>query len=161
MTKSLRLLIALAVAVLGVVAFTVPASAQTTSTGGTPVIIVPPSGPPGGVTTLTGDGFPPGNEVTVTLDGVVLGTVLVRPDGTFSFDFQLPTECGTYTLTATDGTIVRTSEIAVTGCAVTPSGALPFTGGDSAPILQVGVALLAAGALITLVVRKRSTGPTA
>lgn len=161
MTKSLRLLLALVVAVLSVVAFTVSAGAQTTSTGGTPVIIVPPSGPPGGETTITGDGFPPGSEVTVSLDGVVLGTVLVRPDGTFAFDLQLPTECGTYTVTATDGSIVRTSEISVTGCAVTPSGTLPFTGGDSAPILQIGVALLAAGALITLVVRKRSARPTA
>jgi hypothetical protein len=40
--------------------------------------------------------------------------------------------------------------------AVSPSGALPFTGSDSAPIAQIGVALLGAGLLVTLVVRTRT-----
>ena len=40
--------------------------------------------------------------------------------------------------------------------AVQPSGALPYTGGDSLPFVQLGVALVAVGAIVTFAVRKRN-----
>jgi LPXTG-motif cell wall-anchored protein len=40
--------------------------------------------------------------------------------------------------------------------AVSASGTLPYTGNDSAPIAQIGVALLGAGLIVTLVVRNRT-----
>ena len=61
------------------------------------------------------------------------------------------------------GTLTRVTEFtctaadAATATPVTPAGALPFTGSDSAPIAQLGIALLAVGALVVLVVRKRGT----
>jgi LPXTG-motif cell wall-anchored protein len=36
------------------------------------------------------------------------------------------------------------------------SGALPYTGSDSLPLAQIGVALLAVGAVATIAVRKRN-----
>ena len=41
------------------------------------------------------------------------------------------------------------------GDAVAATGALPVTGGDALPIAQIGVGLLAAGALATFAVRQR------
>ncbi len=40
--------------------------------------------------------------------------------------------------------------------AVQSSGALPYTGSDSLPFIQIGVALIAAGAIVTFAVRKRN-----
>ncbi len=102
-------------------------------------------------------GFPPDVEVSFTLDGVFLGTTMTDANGDCSFTFTMPDQCGTYTLVASGGGITRSSDIEVPCPAtpVTPAGALPFTGGDSAPIAQLGIALLAVGALVTLVVRKR------
>jgi LPXTG-motif cell wall-anchored protein len=37
------------------------------------------------------------------------------------------------------------------------SGALPYTGSDSLPLAQLGVALLAVGAVATIAVRKRNS----
>lgn len=45
--------------------------------------------------------------------------------------------------------------------AVAPAGALPYTGGDSLPMVQIGVALLVAGGLVTFAVRKRSAAVAA
>jgi hypothetical protein len=50
-----------------------------------------------------------------------------------------------------------TSGDAGAAAAVSPSGALPFTGTDSVPVAQVGVALVGVGLLITLAVRARRT----
>jgi hypothetical protein len=44
--------------------------------------------------------------------------------------------------------------------AVDASGALPYTGSNSAPIAEIGVALIGAGLLITLVVRNRTRSTT-
>jgi hypothetical protein len=44
--------------------------------------------------------------------------------------------------------------------AVDASGALPYTGSNSAPIAEIGVALIGAGLLITLVVRNRTRTTT-
>ena len=43
-----------------------------------------------------------------------------------------------------------------TTTAVSPAGALPSSGSNSIPYPRIGVALLAGGAFITLVVRKRN-----
>ena len=45
--------------------------------------------------------------------------------------------------------------------AVQSSGALPYTGSDSLPFIQIGVALIVAGAIVTFAVRKRNAAERA
>jgi len=151
MTKIFRLVGAAAFALLAVFALAGPASAQD-YTGGVCTVVVT-----GNTINIDCEGFPPGTEVVITLNGEVLGTGVVRADGTIDANVALPTECGTYDLTISAGGVSRTSQLNVpcAPSAVTPAGTLPYTGSDSAPIAQIGVALLAAGALVTFVVRQR------
>lgn len=120
---------------------------------------------PGGVLgeTITADcvGFPANTEVTFALNGRVLGTTTTDANGGCAFTFPSPTDCGTFTLTATAGDLVRTTTFEITGCEsggaapVRTSGTLPYTGSDSSlPLAQIGVAVLAAGALLTFGVRR-------
>jgi LPXTG-motif cell wall-anchored protein len=155
MTKIFRLVGAAAFALLAVFAVAGPASAQTYPNGDCAASVA------AGVIDLDCSGFLPGTEVNVTLDGEVLGSGLVRPDGTVALDANLPAECGTYNLAVSGGGVTRTTQVTVPCApgaapgAVTPAGTLPYTGSDSAPIAQIGVALLAAGALVTFAVRQR------
>jgi LPXTG-motif cell wall-anchored protein len=58
-------------------------------------------------------------------------------------------------VSATDAANVSATD-ANAATAVSAGGTLPYTGSDSAPILQIGVALVGAGLLITLIVRSRT-----
>ena len=106
---------------------------------------------------VTCTGFTPGVTITITIDGAVLGETVVAPDGTA----VLSTEglaCGTHDYTASDGTTAVSGTFDVP-CPATPveaAGTLPFTGHSTTiPFAQIGFALLAVGALTTVVVRKR------
>ena len=156
MTKLTRSIAALALVLAGLFAFAGTASAQEYS-GAT--LETPPTAEVLGEVTTRCVGFPPDTDVTFTLNGTTLGTVMTDGAGDCSFTFEMPAECGTYTLVATGGGVSRSSTITVPCPAPAPvaAGALPYTGGDSAPIAQLGIALLAVGALVTFVVRKRAT----
>jgi hypothetical protein len=176
MSKIIRSIAVLALVMGTLVGFAGAASAQTFPPGPPPgvppvnppfdapgyqlaSIIVPPRAAVAGEVTVRCVGFPPDTPVTFTLDGVVLGSTVTDANGDCTFTFRMPDRCGTFTLVASGGGVTRTSTIEVP-CPAPPvraAGALPFTGGDSAPIAQMGIALLAAGALVTLVVRKRRT----
>ena len=79
-----------------------------------------------------------------------------------------PTEPGPHKATVTDGVNTLVFNFVVDAAAggagsaggATPvqAGALPYTGGNSTPFAQIGLALLAVGALITIMVRTRRTG---
>jgi hypothetical protein len=120
-----------------------------------PAIETQPVAPPSGTMTLTGSGFIPFANVEIFLGGTPLGTTTSTADGTFSFTFKAPANLGTYELTATDGSNDLTTTFRVTtGGEGGGSGGLPFTGTSSSTWLaQLGVGLLAVGALIVAVVR--------
>ncbi|MCD9622727.1 LPXTG cell wall anchor domain-containing protein [Rhabdothermincola salaria] len=156
MTKLTRSIAALAIVLAGIFAFAGTASAQEYS-GAT--IETPPTAQVLGEVTTRCVGFPPDTAVDFTLNGAALGSVTTDGAGNCTFTFTMPAECGTYTLVATGGGVSRSSVINVPCPAPAPvaAGALPYTGGDSAPIAQLGIALLAVGALVTFAVRKRAT----
>ena len=159
MTKTVRVLAAMGVALLALLTFAGTASAQTAGSYSGAVITTPPTGEVLGETTARCVGFPPDTQVTFSLDGKVLGTAVTDANGDCTFPYQLPNACGTYTLTATGGAVVRTTTVTVTGCPAAPvaaSGALPYTGSSTTvPFAQIGAALVVFGALVTLLVRKR------
>ncbi len=168
MKRLVRILAALALVTASVLAITTTAGAQTvaqpteTTTGACTITITIVVGP-GGQVTVTTNCYPPGTIIIIVIilpnGAQVLGEAVVAADGTATFDFDAPDQCGTYTVEASDDVTTQSTQFSVEGCdtaaAVTPAGALPYTGGDSLPVVQIGVALLAAGALVTLVARKR------
>lgn len=118
---------------------------------------------PGEPFTVSGGGFAPGSDVTVRFDAQVLGTVLVRPNGTFSGTFTTPENAspGTHTITSTgrapDGTQrVLRSTVQVLGAAVNRTGTLPRTGtGLTMPLATSAGLLIGAGAVAIVATRRR------
>lgn len=120
-----------------------------------PAIDTNPVAPPSGPMTLTGTGFIPNSTIEIFINGVPLGTTTASPDGTFSFNFQAPANLGTYQLSATDGTNDLTTDFRVV--ANGGGGGLPITGSSSSSWLtQIGVGLLALGAIVVALVRSKS-----
>ncbi len=156
MTRALRLAVALFIAAVATLGFASAASAQTTDYP-TEACTATGSVQPGADVSFGCTGFPPGSTVTVTLGSEVLGEVVVAPDGTLGLNFAAPTECGTYTLTATDGVTTQSTNFTVACAAAVTTGSLPYTGNDSSlPLAQIGAGLLAVGAVAVFGVRKRN-----
>jgi hypothetical protein len=89
---------------------------------------------------------------------VTLGSTTAESDGSFSVTVTIPSwlDAGTYTLTATSGgEVLGVATIRVVVAAA--AGALPFTGGNVAPGLGVGIALILAGGLLLVAIRRRRT----
>jgi LPXTG-motif cell wall-anchored protein len=153
MTRTLRLAAALAVACIAFFGVAGVAGAATYAAG---AISTGQNVQPGSSDVLSGTGFTPDTTVTVTLGTEVLGEVLVAADGTFSLSYTVPTACGSYTLTATNGIETQTTTLTV-ACAASTTGSLPYTGNDSSlPLAQIGAGLLAVGAVAVFGVRKRN-----
>ena len=140
-------------------AFTGPVLLST-ATGAAAVSYTPPAietrpvTAPSGTMTLNGSGFIPLANVEVFLGGTPLGTTTSTGTGTFSFTFTAPANLGTYELTATDGTNNLTTTFRVTAGGEGGGGGLPYTGSSSSMWLaQLGVGLLAVGAVIVAIVR--------
>jgi hypothetical protein len=160
MSKLMRAAGAVVVALLAVFAFAGPASAQAVAEDEYPdaVCTIEITITPDGIRiVIECVGFPPGVTVTITIDGEVLGEFVVAPDGTVSAEGLIPNDCEEHTVTVSGGGVTRTSTFQGTNCPAAPvqAGTLPFTGSDSSlPMAQIGVALLAAGALVTFGVRR-------
>jgi LPXTG-motif cell wall-anchored protein len=162
--RVLRLTIGLMAAALVTLGFAGVASAQTADCpyGGCPTNLVLSSSvvAPGGTVTVSGEGFLPDHDVTISLGAEVLGETMTNGEGAFSAQVTVPTQPGTYTITATDGVNVLSAQVTVAAGAsnagsVSPSGTLPYTGSDSSlPLAQIGAGLVAAGAVIVLSIRK-------
>jgi hypothetical protein len=153
------------------------AGAQIAGTDGgytPPVIDAPPVVPPGVPVVISGTGFLPNAVVTITvlIGGVevVLGTTVTDANGNWTFVITSPLQGGTtYAITGTDGVNSLTTDVFVTPSATPTTIAhegLPFTGlvneglpftGSSATVTltQIGAVLVASGAFLALVVRKR------
>ena len=149
--------------ILGLLAFGGPAGA-----GQYPVscgfILDPPVVLPGGDVHILGSGFTPGSTVTFFIDGEVLGTTTADDDTDGNVDATFPLPPGF----DTDGEFVITAEcpngevasnvlIVGTGVPSTATVALPVTGSNGTfDLIRVGAALIAAGGIVLLVVRKRA-----
>ena len=115
---------------------------------------------PGGTITFSGGGFASDSDVKITLfsDPVDLGSTTADASGNFSVEVAIPdgTPAGEHHLEASgldpDGNpLVVSLSVTVTDsgttpvAAVTPSGALPFTGSDVARTLSIGLAAVVVG----------------
>lgn len=122
-----------------------------------PEIGTKPVTPPSGPMTLTGTGFIPNSTIEIFIDGTPLGTTTASPTGTFSFNFEAPSTIGTFQLSATDGTNDLTTDFRVVAGGGGGGGGLPVTGSSSSSWLtQIGVGLLALGAIVVALVRSKS-----
>lgn len=153
--RPLRLLLGLLALTFAVAAPVTLAAAPTAGAESytPPAIDTKPVTDPNGSMTLNGSGFIPGSTVVVSIDGTPIGTTTVRPDGTFSFNFNAPPNIGPYQISATDGSNNLTTTFRVeTGGG--GGGGLPYTGSSSSSwLLRLGVGLLAVGAVLVALVR--------
>lgn len=118
---------------------------------------------PGEPFTVSGNRFASGSTVTVRFDAQVLGTVLVRPNGTFSGQFTTPADAkpGAHTISST-GTApggaprVLRSTVQVLGAAFNRAGTLPRTGtGLTLPLATSAGLLIGAGTVAIIATRRR------
>lgn len=118
---------------------------------------------PGGTASFSGNGCQPGETVTVTFLGSTVATVVANAEGEYTGSFPVPasTAPGTYTVTATCGSVVHSDTLTVvsSGGAITGTGTgtgtLPRTGSNVNVMGMVGAGLLTAGGLLLLATRKR------
>lgn len=111
------------------------------------------------VVVITGSNFPPNSTVTLTVGGAVIGTANSDASGSFSFPWNTcGVAPGVQTVTATSGPTVLSVNVTVLGgttqtTVVTTT--LPYTGSDSTGLARMGAGLVAVGALVVLVARRR------
>ena len=136
-----------------------PAGAQSNPYSGTTTGLAASDTTPaaGARVTVSGSGCAAGADVAAYLDGAAAGSTTADGSGAFSASIDAPTAAGTYTVNAVCGATVLGVVITVGGAAAAaPDGAtLPVTGGDSISLVQIGVILLAVGALALVAVRTR------
>ena len=120
-----------------------------------------------GAIRVTGTGCDPGAAVTASVTPAGGGAVVATGSGTAGSTgaFEIVTTSvgpGQYQVTATCGELVQVLDVTVPGgtapTSVAQAGALPRTGSDSSlPLAQVGALLIAAGALVFFVSRRRQS----
>lgn len=156
MIRKITTMTLLAVVSLGVpLAGAAPAGAQTYS--GCQAVLSDITPEPGQTITVTGTGAKAGDVVTATLNNVVIGSGVADTNGSFQFSATIPvgTPTGTATVFVNCGPDGGTLGVVITVGATT-APPLPRTGaGNTIPLLKLGIALIAAGALI-LALRRRS-----
>ncbi len=171
MNKLARGLATAAVASALIIAPAAAASATATYVPGAPAATVTGTPAPG-ATVVVGFGagtFAPNEDVISVLSGanastarLASTTAITKPaaaDGSLGVSVTLPANAsGTYTLTATQGDIVRTRTIVVPAADAAAPGGLANTGADSAAAFWFAGGLLALGAttVVTLNVVRRN-----
>jgi hexosaminidase len=168
-----RMVVAAAVA-LGLLA--APAAAQQYPPAQNSLTVSDTTPTPGQTVDITAQTCVPGSSVTVTLDSdqVVLGTAAADSSGVAGMSATIPanTSLGAHTIiarcTGSDGApLTLTAAINVvaadgSGGGSSTGGGLPRTGDDtSLPLARIGLALAAAGGVITAVAAKRRKATTA
>jgi hypothetical protein len=167
-----RMVVAAAVT-LGLLA--APAAAQQYPPAQNSLTVSDTTPTPGQTIDITAQTFVSGSTVTLTLDSgpVVLGTPTSDPSGVARQSATIPasTPLGAHTIvaqgTASDDTpltlTVSINVVAADGSGGSgTSGGLPRTGDDtSLPLARIGLALAAAGGVITAVAAKRRKATTA
>jgi LPXTG-motif cell wall-anchored protein len=118
---------------------------------------------PGGVTVggqvaVSGNSCGPNQSVTISFNGVPVATATTDATGHFAASFPVPagTTPGVYTVTASNSVCVLSGTVQVDPATATR---LAFTGSsNSIPTLWVGVGLVALGAGLVFVARRRLSG---
>ena len=157
-------------AVIALVLAAAPAGAQQYPPAENSLIISDTTPTPGQTISIEAKTFTPGTEVSVTLnsDPVLLGSPTANEGGVAGLSATIPSTVplGSHTIVATgtgaDGApLTLTASITVVADGAgsgsgSGSGSLPRTGDDSSlPLARIGLALAAAGGVITAVAAKR------
>jgi LPXTG-motif cell wall-anchored protein len=114
---------------------------------------------PGQTITITGTGAGADEKVSATIDDVVIGTGVADANGNFQFSATIPTgiSVGSHTVFVKCGSGGVLGVTIVVGAAGGGQGPLPTTGSSSTiPLLKLGVALIAIGAMVLALSRRRS-----
>ena len=169
-SKTLRLMVAMAFCVVSLVAFGGVARADDSYTGTCSIVVAPASVKPGHSVNIVAKGFDAGAEVTFTVDKTtVIGTAVANSGGVAHIQWDVPADFaeGPHTIAAsgagcTDPAQVSAEITVVSAVSETndTSGTLPQTGGDYTLLLRLGILLVAAGGLVVLATRKRSSEST-
>jgi len=171
-SRTLRLMMAMAFSVVSLVALAPVARADDSYTGTCSLAVSPLTASAGQTVTITGKGFNAGAEVTFTIDTtppVVLGTATADSSGVATLAWVVPADMatGTHTISAAGDGCSDPAKVSGEVTLVladtqtnTSAGTLPRTGGDYTNLLRLGILLVAAGGLVVLATRKRSTDST-
>jgi LPXTG-motif cell wall-anchored protein len=144
------------VAVAGAQEEEYPPATTTTTVPGT--ITVPGNTVVGGTVAVSGTACGPNQSVTIKFNGVTVATATTDANGKFSTQFDVPagTTPGVYTVTASNAVCNLAASIQVDPASATK---LAFTGSSSSiPTLWVGAGLVALGAGLVFVARRRLSG---
>jgi LPXTG-motif cell wall-anchored protein len=115
---------------------------------------------PGQTITFSGTGAGPFESVTAKLLGSVIGSGQADANGAFEFSATIPADLapGTYTVSVSCGPTGGVIGVTIVVGAVAPAPPLPTTGSDDTlPLLRLGIALIAGGAIILAAVRRRTS----
>lgn len=169
-SRTLRLMVALVFSVVSLVALAPMARADDSYTGKCSIVLAPPSVKAGYPLTIVAKGFNSGAEVTFTIDKtLVLGTAIANPGGVAQFQWDVPVDFpeGPHVVTATGDGCPDPAQVSAELTVVSAvsdtndtTGTLPQTGGDYTNLLRFGILLVAAGGLVVLATRKRSSEST-
>lgn len=108
-----------------------------------------------------GTGWPPNVTLDLAVNGEPIGSVVTDANGAWTFAYVVPANAsGTQTATVSCGSFVLSTQFTVTAAAprdVTPGATtLPVTGSDSLSWVQIGIALVALGAVLLYLSRRRN-----
>ncbi|MGZ4704377.1 MAG: LPXTG cell wall anchor domain-containing protein [Acidimicrobiales bacterium] len=169
-SRTLRLLVAMAFSVVSLVALAPVAHADDSYTGTCSIVVAPSTVQAGHSVNIVAKGFNAGAEVTFTVDQtLVIGTAIANAGGVAHIQWDVPADFadGQHVITASgDGCtdpVQVSAEITVVSAAEQTkdtTGTLPRTGGDYTNLLRLGILLVAAGGLVVLATRKRSSEST-
>jgi len=139
---------------------TAPPTTQPPTTTTTPpgTITVPGNVVVGGSIAVSGTACGPNQTVNITFNGTQVATATTDANGNFSTSFNVPagTTPGKYAVTASNSICVLSAEVTVDPAA---AAKLAFTGSSSSiPSLWVGAGLVALGAALVFVARRRLSG---
>jgi LPXTG-motif cell wall-anchored protein len=124
----------------------------------TPTLTVDkPTAPAGSTVLVCGTNFLPNTTVSLSVGSSSIGQAQTDAAGAFCFPWDTATlSAGTYVVTATDGRNTLSVTVVLTaGGTTAPTGTLPYTGSESGTFARAGAALVAVGALLVLVTRRR------
>jgi LPXTG-motif cell wall-anchored protein len=107
-----------------------------------------------------GTGWPPNVTLDLAVNGEPVGSVVTDAAGAWSFSYTVPANAsGTQTATVTCGSFVLSTQFSVSAPPVAVQQApttLPVTGSDSLSWVQIGIALIALGAVLVYLTKRRN-----
>lgn len=119
----------------------------------------------GGTIIFEGTGWPPNSTLELFVNDEPIGSVVTDANGAWTFQYVVPANAsGTQTATVACGSFVLSTQFTVTaGTAPAPSAGpgagattLPVTGSDSLSWVQIGIALVALGAVLLYLSKRRN-----